>query len=129
MSSFYRWWLWCVWHFQQSYMTFNVPKPLKWPWIKRSAWCADGTVKPALLWTDTIPWSDYLDEIKQYNLSAFFFFVEEIYIHCDFLFFKSSNILKVMSGKMCCSSSIVQTQKLVDQLRVEASMERLKVCI
>lgn len=31
-----------------------------------------------------------------------------------------------MSGKTC--SSILQTQKLVDQLRLEASMERIKVC-
>lgn len=33
-----------------------------------------------------------------------------------------------MSGKMCSSSSsVIQAQKLVDQLRVEASMERFKV--
>lgn len=37
--------------------------------------------------------------------------------------------LKTMSGKMCSSSSssVIQAQKLVDQLRVEASMERFKV--
>lgn len=33
-----------------------------------------------------------------------------------------------MSGKMCSSNSVVQAQKLVDQLRVEAGMERIKVC-
>uniref|UniRef100_A0A672H8V3 Guanine nucleotide-binding protein subunit gamma n=1 Tax=Salarias fasciatus TaxID=181472 RepID=A0A672H8V3_SALFA len=33
-----------------------------------------------------------------------------------------------MSGKMCSgSTSIIQTRKLVDQLRVEANMGRLKV--
>lgn len=36
--------------------------------------------------------------------------------------------LKTMSGKMCSSSSsVIQAQKLVDQLWVEASMERFKV--
>lgn len=38
-----------------------------------------------------------------------------------------SLILQLMSGKMCSSNSVVQAQKLVDQLRVEAGMERLKV--
>lgn len=33
-----------------------------------------------------------------------------------------------MSGKMCSSNSVIQVQKLVDQLRVEAGMERIKVC-
>lgn len=37
-------------------------------------------------------------------------------------------LLKAMSGKMCSSNSVVQAQKLVDQLQVEASMERIKVC-
>lgn len=37
-------------------------------------------------------------------------------------------MLKAMSGKMCSSNSVVQAQKLVDQLRVEANMERIKVC-
>uniref|UniRef100_A0A3P8W028 Guanine nucleotide-binding protein subunit gamma n=1 Tax=Cynoglossus semilaevis TaxID=244447 RepID=A0A3P8W028_CYNSE len=32
-----------------------------------------------------------------------------------------------MSGKTC--SSILQTQKLVDQLRLEASMERIKISL
>lgn len=36
---------------------------------------------------------------------------------------------KVMSGKACSSSSSVQAQKLVEQLRLEASMERIKVCL
>ncbi|XP_028267733.1 guanine nucleotide-binding protein G(I)/G(S)/G(O) subunit gamma-7-like [Parambassis ranga] len=35
-----------------------------------------------------------------------------------------------MSGKMCSSSnSVIQAQKLVDQLRVEASMERFKISL
>lgn len=39
-----------------------------------------------------------------------------------------SLILQPTSGKMCSSNSVVQAQKLVDQLRLEASMERIKVC-
>uniref|UniRef100_A0A8D3AJ96 Guanine nucleotide-binding protein subunit gamma n=1 Tax=Scophthalmus maximus TaxID=52904 RepID=A0A8D3AJ96_SCOMX len=34
---------------------------------------------------------------------------------------------RAMSGTMCSSNSVVQTQKLVDQLRLEASMERIRV--
>ncbi|XP_029946430.1 guanine nucleotide-binding protein G(I)/G(S)/G(O) subunit gamma-7-like [Salarias fasciatus] len=35
-----------------------------------------------------------------------------------------------MSGKMCSgSTSIIQAQKLVDQLRVEANMERFKISL
>ncbi|XP_030592222.1 guanine nucleotide-binding protein G(I)/G(S)/G(O) subunit gamma-12-like [Archocentrus centrarchus] len=35
-----------------------------------------------------------------------------------------------MSGKTCSSSSsVIQAQKLVDQLRVEASMERFKISL
>ncbi|XP_041813557.1 guanine nucleotide-binding protein G(I)/G(S)/G(O) subunit gamma-12-like [Chelmon rostratus] len=34
-----------------------------------------------------------------------------------------------MSGKMCSSNTVVQAQKLVDQLRVEASMERIKISL
>ncbi|XP_037544260.1 guanine nucleotide-binding protein G(I)/G(S)/G(O) subunit gamma-7-like [Nematolebias whitei] len=35
-----------------------------------------------------------------------------------------------MSGKMCSSSSsIIQAQKLVDQLQIEASMERFKISL
>uniref|UniRef100_A0A3Q4APU8 Guanine nucleotide-binding protein subunit gamma n=1 Tax=Mola mola TaxID=94237 RepID=A0A3Q4APU8_MOLML len=34
-----------------------------------------------------------------------------------------------ISGKMSSSNSVVQAQKLVDQLRVEASMERLKISL
>uniref|UniRef100_A0A673AHQ0 Guanine nucleotide-binding protein subunit gamma n=1 Tax=Sphaeramia orbicularis TaxID=375764 RepID=A0A673AHQ0_9TELE len=30
---------------------------------------------------------------------------------------------------MCSSSSVVQAQKLVDQLRLEASMERIKISL
>lgn len=38
-------------------------------------------------------------------------------------------MVNVMSGKMCSTSnSVIQAQKLVDQLRVEAGMERIKVC-
>lgn len=39
------------------------------------------------------------------------------------------SIYKVMSGKACSSSSRIQGQKLVEQLRLEASMERIKVCL
>lgn len=55
--------------------------------------------------------------------------MEEGYcVHIIIIFFAaSSHILKAMSGKMCSSNSVVQAQKLVDQLRVEASMERIKV--
>ncbi|TDH02799.1 hypothetical protein EPR50_G00156460 [Perca flavescens] len=31
-----------------------------------------------------------------------------------------------MSGKVCSSNSVIQAQKLVDQLQLEASMERIK---
>ncbi|XP_029014013.1 guanine nucleotide-binding protein G(I)/G(S)/G(O) subunit gamma-7-like [Betta splendens] len=35
-----------------------------------------------------------------------------------------------MSGKVCSSSnSVIQAQKLVDQLRLEASMERIKISL
>ncbi|XP_069005369.1 guanine nucleotide-binding protein G(I)/G(S)/G(O) subunit gamma-7-like [Embiotoca jacksoni] len=35
-----------------------------------------------------------------------------------------------MSGKMCSSSnSVIQAQKLVDQLQVEAGMERFKISL
>ncbi|XP_040046371.2 guanine nucleotide-binding protein G(I)/G(S)/G(O) subunit gamma-7-like [Gasterosteus aculeatus] len=34
-----------------------------------------------------------------------------------------------MSGKMCSSNSVIQAQKLVDQLRVEADMERMKISL
>ncbi|KAF7658628.1 hypothetical protein LDENG_00010300 [Lucifuga dentata] len=34
-----------------------------------------------------------------------------------------------MSGKVCSSNSVVQAQKMVDQLRVEAGMERLKISL
>ncbi|MEQ2280928.1 Guanine nucleotide-binding protein G(I)/G(S)/G(O) subunit gamma-12 [Ameca splendens] len=35
-----------------------------------------------------------------------------------------------MSGKMCSSSnSIIQAQKLVDQLQIEAAMERFKISL
>lgn len=34
---------------------------------------------------------------------------------------------KAMSGK-ACSNSVVQAQKLVDQLQLEAGMERIKAC-
>ncbi|KAM6913776.1 guanine nucleotide-binding protein G(I)/G(S)/G(O) subunit gamma-7-like [Anarhichas minor] len=34
-----------------------------------------------------------------------------------------------MSGKMCSSNSVIQAQKLVDQLRVEASTERIKISL
>lgn len=45
-----------------------------------------------------------------------------------FLLFFCVFALKTMSGKMySSSSSVIQAQKLVDQLRVEASMERFKV--
>ncbi|XP_067334457.1 guanine nucleotide-binding protein G(I)/G(S)/G(O) subunit gamma-12-like [Channa argus] len=34
-----------------------------------------------------------------------------------------------MSANVCCSNSVVQAQKLVDQLRLEASMERIKISL
>nr|XP_040046371.1 guanine nucleotide-binding protein G(I)/G(S)/G(O) subunit gamma-12-like [Gasterosteus aculeatus aculeatus] len=34
-----------------------------------------------------------------------------------------------MSGKTCSSNSVIQAQKLVDQLRVEADMERMKISL
>lgn len=34
---------------------------------------------------------------------------------------------EAMSGKACSSNSIAQAQKLVAQLQLEASMERIKV--
>ncbi|XP_034748997.1 guanine nucleotide-binding protein G(I)/G(S)/G(O) subunit gamma-12-like [Etheostoma cragini] len=34
-----------------------------------------------------------------------------------------------MSGKMCSSNSVIQAQKLVDQLQLEASMERIKISL
>ncbi|KAK2833573.1 hypothetical protein Q5P01_017462 [Channa striata] len=34
-----------------------------------------------------------------------------------------------MSANMCSSNSVVQAQKLVDQLRLEASMERIKISL
>ncbi|XP_059204624.1 guanine nucleotide-binding protein G(I)/G(S)/G(O) subunit gamma-7-like [Centropristis striata] len=34
-----------------------------------------------------------------------------------------------MSGKMCSSNSVIQAQKLVEQLRVEAGMERIKISL
>ncbi|XP_026021016.1 guanine nucleotide-binding protein G(I)/G(S)/G(O) subunit gamma-7-like isoform X1 [Astatotilapia calliptera] len=47
-----------------------------------------------------------------------------------FLLFFCVFALKTMSGKMCSSSSsVIQAQKLVDQLRVEASMERFKISL
>jgi len=55
-----------------------------------------------------------LDQAKHWSLSLSFY--------CFF------PILKATSGKMCSSSSVIQAQKLVDQLRMEASMERVKVC-
>lgn len=35
---------------------------------------------------------------------------------------------KAMSGKVCSSNSAVQARKLVDQLQLEAGMERIKAC-
>ncbi|XP_056144206.1 guanine nucleotide-binding protein G(I)/G(S)/G(O) subunit gamma-12-like [Lampris incognitus] len=34
-----------------------------------------------------------------------------------------------MSGKVCSSNSVVQARRVVDQLRVEAGMERTKVSL
>ncbi|XP_029913907.1 guanine nucleotide-binding protein G(I)/G(S)/G(O) subunit gamma-12-like [Myripristis murdjan] len=34
-----------------------------------------------------------------------------------------------MSGKVCSSNSVVQAQRVVDQLRVEATMERIKISL
>ncbi|CAJ1076715.1 guanine nucleotide-binding protein G(I)/G(S)/G(O) subunit gamma-7 [Xyrichtys novacula] len=34
-----------------------------------------------------------------------------------------------MSGRTCSSGHVVQAQKLVDQLRVEAGMERIKISL
>ncbi|XP_035511522.1 guanine nucleotide-binding protein G(I)/G(S)/G(O) subunit gamma-12-like [Morone saxatilis] len=34
-----------------------------------------------------------------------------------------------MSGMVCSSNSAVQAQKLVDQLRLEANMERIKISL
>ncbi|XP_028456387.1 guanine nucleotide-binding protein G(I)/G(S)/G(O) subunit gamma-12 [Perca flavescens] len=34
-----------------------------------------------------------------------------------------------MSGKVCSSNSVIQAQKLVDQLQLEASMERIKISL
>lgn len=34
----------------------------------------------------------------------------------------------MMSAKVCSSINVVQVQKVVDQLRMEAGMERIKVC-
>ncbi|XP_005734596.1 guanine nucleotide-binding protein G(I)/G(S)/G(O) subunit gamma-7 [Maylandia zebra] len=46
------------------------------------------------------------------------------------LLYNLSCLDQTMSGKMCSSSSsVIQAQKLVDQLRVEASMERFKISL
>ncbi|XP_039908820.1 guanine nucleotide-binding protein G(I)/G(S)/G(O) subunit gamma-7-like isoform X2 [Simochromis diagramma] len=46
------------------------------------------------------------------------------------LVYNLSCLDQTMSGKMCSSSSsVIQAQKLVDQLRVEASMERFKISL
>ncbi|KAM4597960.1 guanine nucleotide-binding protein G(I)/G(S)/G(O) subunit gamma-12-like [Polymixia lowei] len=34
-----------------------------------------------------------------------------------------------MSGKVCSSNSVVQARRVVHQLRVEASMERIKISL
>ncbi|KAG7504698.1 guanine nucleotide-binding protein G(I)/G(S)/G(O) subunit gamma-12-like [Solea senegalensis] len=34
-----------------------------------------------------------------------------------------------MSEKTCTSNSVLQTNKLIDQLRLEASMERIKISL
>ncbi|KAM3863458.1 guanine nucleotide-binding protein G(I)/G(S)/G(O) subunit gamma-12-like [Diretmus argenteus] len=34
-----------------------------------------------------------------------------------------------MSGKVCSSNSIIHARRVVDQLRVEASMERIKISL
>ncbi|XP_026180305.1 GGL domain-containing protein [Mastacembelus armatus] len=44
-------------------------------------------------------------------------------------FSQDCSLLKATSGKMSSSNSVVQAQKLVDQLRVEASMERIKISL
>lgn len=52
---------------------------------------------------------------------------ENIYEGHNVIIFNSA--CKAMSGKVCSSNSVAQVQKLVAQLQLEASMERMKVCL
>lgn len=53
--------------------------------------------------------------------------IENIYEGHNVIIFHSA--CKAMSGKVCSSNSVAQAQKLVAQLQLEASMERIKVCL
>lgn len=118
--------VWCLWHF--TYFVWPFPSQSLWTtWpVHERGYRSEFKSGLGSLWTESPAQPERTLWI--WTTGLYHFPTANIDTEVGSLFFYCVLIL-MMSGKTSSSNnSVIQAQKLVDQLRMEASMERFKVC-